>query len=782
MDKIKLAVILIVKGTDDEATLLQNCLNSVEAYADGIFININSKDGQKPSQKVIDVADSFTNNVILTTWKEDFAKARNENLAQVPNYFTHVMWLDTDDTVDKPHKIKEVLAAAPSVDCLFVDYEYDHDEDGNPTTVHLIGRIIKNNGSHKWKGSIHETLIETRGVNQGSTRDFKVVHHASGDRIAQSYARNIAMLEAQLENEGDEPDPRTFYYLGCTYIDAGNAERAKELLANYLILSGWDQERSQALTKLGNIHLSEGNTTEAKRCFAVAIAEDPDNPEPRVNLGSLELELQQYHKARRHLEYVETMEKDLTTLERNPMSYTLRTHLLLVDTYVGLGGKFLDKAVEQGEKALKYTKNKDIKKYVKTIKKVVEDKSLLENFATVARALKKNKQEAEIKFLLEAVPKQLDDNPLIVQMRNQNGPFTWPEKSVVIFTGDTVVEKWGPWSLKEGVGGSEEAVIRLSQHLRDLGYKVVVYGKPSERAGEYDGVQWRNFWEVNLDDNYDIFIGWRNPALFDRKIKSRKSYLWLHDVMEKGEFTEERLANLDRVMVLSDYHRSLFPMIPDKKIFLTANGIDPADFEKEDGKHKRDPHKLVYMSSHVRGLAYLYKIWPDIKKAVPEATLDVFYGRETYDAVHKGNPERMQWMDGMQKQAKDLDGVTDHGKISQDRIVQEIFKSAIWPYPCPWPEIYAITAMKAQAGGAIPVTTDYAALAETVQFGYKHHVPNEVSEFTDDELEIYKEKLIWWMTHPEEQEKIRGDMMAWARTNSWRKVAEDWDRNFSSEN
>ena len=510
----------------------------------------------------------------------------------------------------------------------------------------------------------------------------------------------------------------------------------------------------------------------------MAIAEDPDNPEPRVNLGSLELELQQFHKARRHLEYVETMEKDLTTLERNPMSYTLRTHLLLIDTYVGLGGKFLDKAVEQGDKALKYTKNKDIKKYVKTIKKVVEDKKLLEHYAYVAKALKKNKQEAELKFLLEAVPKQLDDNPLIVQMRNQNGPFTWPEKSVVIFTGDTVVEKWGPWSLKEGVGGSEEAVIRLSQHLKDLGYKVVVFGKPSEKAGEYDGVQWRNFWEVNLEDNFDIFIGWRNPALFDRKIKARKSYLWLHDVMEKGEFTEERLANLDKVMVLSDYHRNLFPMIPDEKIFLTANGIDPADFEKEDGKHKRDPHKLVYMSSHVRGLAYLYKIWPDIKKAVPKATLDVFYGRETYDAVHKGNPERIQWMDNMQRQAKELDGVTDHGKISQDRIVQEIFKSAIWPYPCPWPEIYCITAIKAQAGGAIPVTTDYAALDETVQFGYKHHIPNEISEFTDDELEVYKEKLIWWLQHPEEQEKIRGDMESWARSKSWRAVAEQWDGDF----
>ena len=776
----KLALCMIVKGTADEATYLQRCLESVHQYVDGIFININAKDGQKPSKAVVDVAKNFTKNVIETVWVDDFAKARNENFAQVTEDYTHIMWLDADDSVYNPKKIIPVLDAAPSLDALFVDYEYDHDEDGNPVTVHLNNRIVKNNGSHVWKGTIHETLIETRGVNQGSTKDWKVVHFASGKRQADSFARNITMLEKQLEAEGGEPDPRTFYYLGSTYMDAGDFKRAKELLANYLILSGWDQERAVALTKLGNIYLQENNTTEARRCFAQAIAEDPTNPEPRINLGSLELELEQFNKAKLHLEYVLDMEKDMTTLERNPMSYTLRVHLLLVDVYVGLGGKYLTKAIEQGNLALKYTKNKDIKAYIKTIKKVVADKELLENFAKVARELKKNKEKEKLELLIDAVPKQLEDNPLIIQMKNEFGPFTWPKKSVVIFTGDTVVEKWGPWSLEEGVGGSEEAVIRLSIHLRDLGYKVVVYGKPSEKAGMYDGVMWRNFWEVNLKDNYDIFIGWRNPALFDREISARKSYLWMHDVMEKGEFTPERLQNVDKVMLLSDYHRSLFPMIPDEKVFLTANGIDPEDFAKLDGKVIRDEQRIIYTSSHVRGLAYLYKKWPEIKKRVPGAKLDVYYGRETYDAVHRGNPERIQWMDGMIQQAKDLDGVTDHGKISQDKIAREMSKSAIWAYPCPWPEIYCITAIKAQASGAIPVATDYAALDETIQYGYKHHLDNDLNEFPDKDLDEWVDKLCFYLENPEEQEKIRDDMRTWARTKSWRAVGEQWDAEFSS--
>ena len=207
-------------------------------------------------------------------------------------------------------------------------------------------------------------------------------------------------------------------------------------------------------------------------------------------------------------------------------------------------------------------------------------------------------------------------------------------------------------------------------------------------------------------------------------------------------------------------------------------GIDPEDFAKLDCKVARDEQKIIYTSSHVRGLAYLYKKWPEIKKRVPGATLDVYYGRETYDAVHRGNPERMQWMDGMIQQAKDLDGVTDHGKVGQDKIAEEMSKSAIWAYPCPWPEIYCITAIKAQASGAIPVATDYAALNETIQFGYKHHLGNDLNEFPDKDLDEWVDKLCFYLENPDEQEKIRDEMRLWGRSKSWQKVAQDWSSEF----
>lgn len=774
--KTLVAGILIVKATDDEANHLDECLKNITPYVDGLFLNLNIAKGKKISEKVLKVAQKYTQNIIQTEWHDDFAEARNANLAQVPKQFTHVIWLDSDDTIDKPHKIREVCKISDRFDAIFVDYLYDQDEAGNPTTVHMIARIFKNNGSHKWKGSIHETLVEQRSATQGMTQDFQVIHHAEEDRTQRSFKRNIKMLESQLENEKKDPDPRTFYYLASTYMDAGYVDESIELFNAYLELSGWDQERCVAETKLGRIYLTKGNRAEAKKHFMLAIGEDPDSPDPRVEMGSLELEMKQLRKAQSWLEFVLKMKTNQTTLERNPMAHTFRAYLLLANTYFEMGGEHLDKAAKYAAKAAKFKPNdKGVVEYTDMILRINQDRKYLKSIVEQYVKLKKTNKKKALE-LLEDLPDNLADNPVISTLKQADNPHKWPTKSIAIMTGDTALDEWGPWSLKEGIGGSEEAIIRLAPKLAKLGYKVVVYAKPGAKIGFYDGVVWKNFWDCNLNDTFDIFIAWRNPGVFERKIKARKSYLWLHDVMEPGEFSPNRIKNFDKCILLSDYHRSLFPMIPDEKVLMSGNGIDPEEFRGFEQGAKRDPHRILYASSHVRGLAYLYKIWPEVKKAVPDATLNVFYGRDSYDKVHKGNPERMKWMDDMIQTAKELDGVTDWGKASQKRIVQEGFKSGIWAYPCPFPEIYCITAVKSQASGAVPVASNFAALDETIQFGHKQ----PLGEFNDEDLEKYKDSLIWWLTHPKDQERVRPKMMRWALTKSWKKVAEQWSEEFKS--
>ena len=178
------------------------------------------------------------------------------------------------------------------------------------------------------------------------------------------------------------------------------------------------------------------------------------------------------------------------------------------------------------------------------------------------------------------------------------------------------------------------------------------------------------------------------------------------------------------------------------------------------------------MSANERGLRILLDIWPDVKKAVPKATLDAYYGWNSFDAINRDNPERMAWKASMITKMKELNGVTERGRIGQDDLHKEIFKSGIFAYPCAFPEVSCITAMKAQAAGAIPVTSDYANLKDIIHYGDK--VP--MGDFEDADIERYKQHLISWLLYPEKQEAVRNKMMKWARTNlTWQKVAEDWN-------
>lgn len=126
--------------------------------------------------------------------------------------------------------------------------------------------------------------------------------------------------------------------------------------------------------------------------------------------------------------------------------------------------------------------------------------------------------------------------------------------------------------------------------------------------------------------------------------------------------------------------------------------------------------KVIYASSYDRGLVTLLELWPDIKKQVPDCELNVFYGWNSFDMVHKKNPEQMKWKWNVIRQfnnLKDL-GVTEHGRISHQELADKFKEADVWAYPTEFTEIHCITALKAQEAGCIPVTTGCYALKETV--------------------------------------------------------------------
>jgi len=781
----KIALTMICKDESKELDRLRRCLKTAEYQVDGIFLVFNSTKTDKVSKKARELADFFDVTYTSAIWEDNFAKFRNLCVGQVPDDYDWILWLDADDELEvdpDAGSLKEIADSAKGIDGLFVRYNYDFNEKGLVTEEHDVIRLYRNNKTLDWVGRIHETLIENRRTVKGNTPDFWVNHRVDSARRDASLERNIRLLEVELESEGENIDPRTLYYLGSSYYDAGQLVKARELLESYLLMSGWPEERSQAQIWLGRIAAKEDRSNDAKDHFAKALIENPKEIEGYIELGASEAIEGHFDKAIIWLEIAISLRPDQgAAIARSPFDNKYRPYMILSECYLQSGGKALPTALHWAEKAYEFAKDDVSKNQVDLIKSILEERKLVNNFMVKAREAIKSKQPGDkiiAKNTYDKLPEGIKQNPAVLQAMNQlNGPTKWAKKSVVIFCGNSVLKGWGPWSLDSGIGGSEEAVIRISKHLNSLGYKVVVYAEPLARDGVYEGVEWRNYWEMNGQDHFDIFIGWRNPWLFDAKITANKKYLWLHDVMELSEFTEERLANLDKVMLLSEYHREIYPVIPDEKVFMTGNGIDSHEFEAYDGKIKRNPHRIIYTSSHVRGLEHLYTIWPEVKKLVPDATLDIYYGWDSYVKVNRDNPERMAWKDKMIAWEKSLDGVRDHGRIGQDQIMEETFKAGVWAYPCPFPEIYCIAAVKAQAAGAFPVCSNFAALDEMVQWGEK--IP--MDDFNDQVLADYRDKLISILLDSDRQDKERDLMMQWARENkSWLAVAEQWIKEFES--
>ena len=134
-------------------------------------------------------------------------------------------------------------------------------------------------------------------------------------------------------------------------------------------------------------------------------------------------------------------------------------------------------------------------------------------------------------------------------------------------------------------------------------------------------------------------------------------------------------------------------------------------------KIERRPHSVGYFSAYYRGLECLLEMWPKIREQVPDATLDVYYGWESWIAL-EGEDDFYHRMEEKFKALADS-GVTVHGRVSHEELAKAMRATQVWAYPTQFTEIHCITALKAQEAGCYPVTTNVGALKETVQCGDK---------------------------------------------------------------
>lgn len=812
-NKAKIFLNMILSETES-AEMVKRAIDSVANYVDGMYVAV-TYNTEQPSEdhELVKLLNTYGANIFYFKWIKSFAAARQFVMDYTPHGVNnYIFWIDADDVLKGGEHLRRVSDEATAMQhaAVFFNYLYqvDLDEYGEVREViieHKRERLIRNDGTFKWIGMLHETLIEQRTENimKIARDECTVIHLSSSDRSDKSLGRNIDILEEQAKKENHK-DPRTIIYLAKAYFDKAKLqtdttqqkilyELALTLFTEYLQGvgtpgnpgyqegSGWPEERATAWAYISEIARMNSQYDVAIDALHNAIKAAPEYPNYYVDMAMTYGMMKDNKKAKHWLRLATEIPTPTTTLVTTPRD--LKVRALEVDYNIALSDGNLAQAERDSELLNEIIPNfEPLMNRHALVKSLHRDNKASQSIVYLGKYLEEKNERQKIIPLIQSIPTTLQQEQFVAEMKHEFlPPRNWEENEITILCGPGV-EIWSPKSIQTGLGGSEEAVVYLSQELTKLGWKVTVYANPGPDVGDHQGVVYLPWYDLNWKDNFNVLVLWRVIGFVDLNPKAKYIVAWMHDIPSNPDFTQERVGKIDKIIPLSEYHKSVFRMhtltgefvpMPEEKLFVSSNGIIKPNLNT---KWIRKPYSMLYVSSADRGLIYLLNNWSKIREQVPEATLDVFYGFQVYDVLHGNNPARMAWKEhllGMMKQ----EGISYKGRIGHTQLNKEFATHAIWAYPTDFTEINCISAMKAQACGAIPVTTNFAALKETVKNGIRV----DVDITTKEGQEAYFKVLVEMLKDEKKQQEIRKSMMDFAQDFFlWSKVATAWNDLFKA--
>ena len=608
---MKLLLTAILRG-DSEIELAKRMLDSFMPHFDGLVVAITGLEKHDETRKlvkrwkghVIDCSPETHPKLYLKDGDHyifgNFAEARNVTFefADTLKGYDWYSWADVDDILISGKEVRVVAETAlkHKIDSVFFNYWYSillrPDRTFDETCVqieHQRERLLKP-GVFKWISRLHEVAVPKDGnykptntAYEYSTKEGRLSVWAHITDIGRSRAammRNIRILELQIKEE-DHKDPRTVFYLAKTYYDLNDKEKdslALFLLDEYLngkYKSGWNEERANAWQYVGNILARRNRHQEAVNAFFKSLAEYPNNHMTFIYLSReyALMGLFDYSEFWCNQVVMRLDDPKARTTIGNPLEVRYLIASLKLNEAARKNN--IQEAIkwQKIRLELSHEKSDDLLRQLESSFYLNESAKWIFNYA---KWLKDTGHGDKVRDLLKALPPEHGQEAFASIIANDMAePKVWGPKTIVYFAswGGRHFEKWSPKNMEKGIGGSETAVIELAKRWVKLGYDVYVYGDPQDEAGDYDGVHYRPWFELNWKDTFNTLILWRSPHLLDRDIKAKRLYMDLHDVASNLDWTNQRVQKIDKVFFKSKYHRAMVPNLPDEKVAVISNGL-----------------------------------------------------------------------------------------------------------------------------------------------------------------------------------------------------------------
>lgn len=675
-------------------------------------------------------------------WVNDFAKARNYSFSHVTT--DYVYWMDADDVLsDKKAFIDWKIHAMNFADMWFSTYNYALDADGKPIVSFVRERAFKTSLKPQFQYPIHEGIIARPEWSRNYITTWSVNHMRDQEDIKQDKSRNILILE-----DIEPKDARLTFYYGKELYEANRPfesipifERALKMpnlephdkilslqYASYAAMACSTQMKDE-------LHAEKAAYLDKAIEFAHrGIRLDAHRAEFFTTIGDCFIQRGQLREA---IPYFAAAKSCI-----NPRSlgspyegaiysfvncYGELPALQLAKIYFNLGQ--LDKAEEEArECAVKYG-NKDAQ-------------------SVLAEALR-------VRTLTS-----LDNH----QAHTQDIVFSCPPQNAMEFDEELYQTK--------GCGGSETALVEMARALKELTQKPVkVFNMRKEDMLAQSGVEYISNAKLNqyLSQNRPhTHIAWRHNI----KVTKSPTYLWAHDLFVQ---TVESQHNFDKFMCLTEFHKNYtkgLQGVPDDKIMVTRNGINPDKFAFE--RKPKNPNKIVYMSSADRGLDSCMLVMDKVVEEFPASELHIYYG---YENLYKYGPQMSELADKIKGMIEARPYVKYHGFTEQKKMYQEVSDAVIWLHPAAWIETSCITAMEMLALGIFPITRRLGGLMDTLKEANEqrmavlldHECHDDVKAFTKRDIEMYYRETCTALLN-KSWENVQFDL----DQHSWRTIAKEW--------
>jgi tetratricopeptide (TPR) repeat protein len=585
---MKINLAMIIKD-DSELQMLSNCLDTIQPYVDDTFITATGKEVDKIKKLCKDRKLNYS----YFKWCDDFAKARNFNFEKAKKC-DYILWLDADDLFVGGDLLRDVAKQGikSGKDGIMLTYWYACSFNGEPALDTLVDveiqhpreRLLKP-GTVKWVGRLHETPVRNEGAKDNysylkyTEQDpIAVMHTATIDQAKSKMERNVRILEKQLEEEGKNQDPRTLLHLVKCYAELDDPELWEKGLIycdKYMLKSGWDEERGSCMEYKGQIYQQLNKNKEAIKAYHEAIKEYPHNPLIYLRLATAYYNEGQYRRCEQWLNHAMMMDLDnigSTTVNFKGMKVMTSELMFKLAWNVK---KNVDKSVKALELLIKENPTEENIENYKFLLDVKDMNDACKHLDKYCQYLMSINEGERVPKVLGNSPMSVQSQPFAISLLQQNiKPRKWGDNEICYFAnfGNKHFHPWDGNSIIKGLGGSETAVIRLSEEWNKKGYKVTVFGDP-EQPCIINGVTYLPYYYFNIKDEFNIFIQWRAGGLAG-KVKAKKFFIDLHDIFHPSNYPKELVKHVDKIMVKSRYHRELAPDIPNEKLVIISNGIN----------------------------------------------------------------------------------------------------------------------------------------------------------------------------------------------------------------